>query len=154
MSIFDRLPTVKKCCFCLNLKCGTICVAVCGMFQLFCSILLTVHNRSRNCESQFEKIIHIVAIVLVILDVVLCILSIGLIIGIIKKMPQTATLWMYSVCLSIIGMLVMASLLLIAGFSRKQCLILITDSISTFVTCLIWIYFLLVVRSYYPSMVQ
>ncbi|KAG6441406.1 hypothetical protein O3G_MSEX001786 [Manduca sexta] len=135
MSLIDKLPTVEKCCLCINLKCGTILIAILGMFSVgIGAARLLTHDCLAAERGTLANVIKIYAYAVAVGN------------------RTTATWFIYAGFAAIIVLVIGVILLIVNRLVSSLCPLPLIEIISSIVTCLVWIYFIAVVKSYQSEM--
>ncbi|XP_037302664.1 uncharacterized protein LOC119193104, partial [Manduca sexta] len=137
MSLIDKLPTVEKCCLCINLKCGTILIAILGMFSVgIGAARLLTHDCLAAERGTLANVIKIYAYAVAVVQILLLITSIILIIGVIIGNRTTATWFIYAGFAAIIVLVIGVILLIVNRLVSSLCPLPLIEIISSIVTCL------------------
>ncbi|XP_004930579.1 uncharacterized protein LOC114239875 [Bombyx mandarina] len=151
MSIFDSLPNVDNFLFCISLKWGTVLIAILGI--LSCSLGVVFHQQHHCLElERYADYIKYIKYVIVIAELWLFVTSIILLIGICMKKPQTATWFMYAAAFTALTVLVLTIAIVTLTKMSMTCSVPIAQTVVAVVGLLIWVYLIIVVKSYQNEM--
>ncbi|XP_026731521.1 uncharacterized protein LOC113496480 [Trichoplusia ni] len=149
MSFLDGLPHVETCCFCCSLKIGSIIIAGLRVLNLVEVILFFFSSDSFECVTGL--MVTIITWINVVFTVALVLTAIYFLFGIVKGWPDTAVWFMYVSALFLIFEVV-GGISLCFAEPKEDCPPPWIYGVSTIFSCLLELYFLIVIKSYHRVM--
>ncbi|CAH0723794.1 unnamed protein product, partial [Brenthis ino] len=151
MGVFDFLPIFNQCCFCLNLKIGSILIAIWGILSVGSFTYFAAFPVCFILEGIALTIMKIARLFVYFCDGVLFITAIIFIIGVFIKKSITAEIFLFGIALVLVGYMLYTIATVITYILHEECRYFVGPEGFTLNTFL-WIYFMIIIRSYKEEM--
>ncbi|OWR49981.1 uncharacterized protein LOC116769179 [Danaus plexippus] len=150
--MFDFLPTVENCCFCVRLKIGAILIALCGIIGIGSFGYMTLAKLCGDESGLMPDLVKYFSFAAVASNTLLTITSIiFLIAACMDRFEITATLFLLAILIFLIVNLASIIVIVVAIITSSGCR-QNTLYLSALILFPIWFYFMVVVKSYKEEM--
>ncbi|KAL4711434.1 hypothetical protein ACJJTC_016188 [Scirpophaga incertulas] len=147
MAIFNPLPNVNNCCFCISLKWGSVIIAILTALS-FCCVGVSLNLYCITDIQSLDILRHIIYVV----ECFLVIAAVIFLVGICMDKGITATIFLYTVSICIILALITFVIIMIYSATQENCTFRYDVIVHAIISIIIWFYFLCVVKSYREEM--